>query len=32
MVTKGEVQIVTVDAKDDGNSQTINCTTNIKLT
>ena len=32
MVTKGEVQVVTVDAKDGGNSQTINCTTNIKLT
>jgi len=32
MVTKGETQVVTVDAKDGGNSQTINCTTNIKLT
>ena len=31
MVTKGEIQVVTVDAKNGGNGQTINCTTNIKL-
>jgi hypothetical protein len=31
MVTKGEIQVVTVDAKNGGNGLTINCTTNIKL-
>ena len=31
MLTKGEIQVVTVDAKNGGNGLTINCTTNIKL-
>jgi hypothetical protein len=31
MVTNGEIQVVTVDAKNGGNGLTINCTTNIKL-